>query len=426
MREDFLHYIWQYQAFDKQDLKTTVGAPIQVIHPGIFHTHVGPDFDEATLKIDSLSWSGPIEIHLRSSDWYLHKHSKDTAYDKVILHVVWEDDRPVSRQDGSPIPTLELRGRVDLRLQHNHQSLVESLREIPCEEQIGKVREISLLSMKDKALMHRMEEKAAWMQEVYQRSKGDWDEVAYQGMARAFGFRVNRDAMWEVSRQLPLKLVLKHRYNTSQLEALLLGTAGFLQDEDQVDPYFQIVQQEWQFLAHKYQLSPPNPPLPWRLGRLRPANMPYRRLAQFGALLSAEGRLFAMLKEVTSLKELLARLSISPSPYWKSHHAFGKKSGRSFGKLGKSSVVGVIINTVVPILIAYGKTHHDQSFVDKGIELLQHLPPEDNAIVRRWKHRGVTASSAFDSQALIGQFHAFCTPKKCLSCPVGVSLLKHG
>jgi len=426
VREDFLHYVWQYRAFDFDGLATTAGAPVTVQHPGIYNTDAGPDFMEAQVLIDTAEWHGPVEIHLKASDWYAHHHQEDTAYDKVILHVVWEADRPVTRSDGSEIPTLVLADRVALDLQHNYRNLAESLGAIPCADQLAHVKEVTRLQMLDKALMQRLEKKTRWMQEVYDTHQGDWDVVAYQAMVRAFGFKVNRDPMWEVSRRLPLKLVLKHQSRIDQLEALFFGVAGFLEDKHQTDPYYQILRKEWAFLSHKYQLEPPNPPLPWKMGKIRPANLPPRRLGQLAALLGKEGRLFAMLKEVSSLKELTDRLDVVSSQYWQRHHGFGKLTARPSRGLGKASIQSLVINTVVPLLVAYGKHQNNPQFVEKGVALLQHLPAEDNTVVRRWAQAGLSVNHAFDSQALIGQFEGFCSPRRCLSCPVGISLVRNG
>lgn len=427
MREDFLHYVWRHQAFSRERLQTEEGETLSVLAMGQLNAGAGPDFLEARLMLDDIEWHGPVEIHLKSSDWYAHKHQSDPAYEEVILHVVWEHDRPVTRANGKEIPVLVLAGRVDEALQQNYQVLMGNLGNLACADRWSTVREITQMQMQDQALLHRLETKADWMKEVYETNTQDWDVVAYQAVARAFGFRANRDPMWEVSRRLPLKLVLKHQHRLDQMEALVFGVAGLLTNRDQVDPYYQILQKEWQFLAHKYQLEAPNPPLPWRFGGVRPANQPHRRLAQFAALLVKEGRVFAMLREVNSLNELIGRLRVKTSPYWRQYYLFGKREARPGAEqLGLGSAHSIVINAVAPLLAAYGTWMKDPKFTEKAVELLQHIPAEDNAIIRRWTSLGVKVQSAFDTQALIGQYQAFCTPRRCLQCPVGVYLLRHG
>src|SRR5688500_481737 len=112
MNESFLHYIWQFQYFDKKDLCTSTGERITVLNPGFKNTHAGPDFYNAQLKLDAIEWAGSVEIHIYSSGWREHKHQEDQAYENVVLHVVWEENETIIRKDGTQLPTLELKQRV--------------------------------------------------------------------------------------------------------------------------------------------------------------------------------------------------------------------------------------------------------------------------------------------------------------------------
>lgn len=113
MTESFLHYIWQLQYFRKVDLQTSSGENLQVLAPGIRNSDSGPDFSGARIKIDNLEWRGSVEIHIHASGWIDHKHSSDEAYEIVILHVVWENDKPITRTDGTQMPTLELKDKLN-------------------------------------------------------------------------------------------------------------------------------------------------------------------------------------------------------------------------------------------------------------------------------------------------------------------------
>ena len=95
MKEEFLQFIWSFQLFKNQHLQTTQNQFVQIFNQGEWNKGSGPDFFNSKIKIDSLEWIGNVEIHLKSSDWYVHKHQNDKAYENVILHVVWEDDKPV-------------------------------------------------------------------------------------------------------------------------------------------------------------------------------------------------------------------------------------------------------------------------------------------------------------------------------------------
>lgn len=106
MNESFLHYLWQFQYFDKKELKTTTGETITIRKPGILNTDAGPDFSQASVIIDGIEWVGTVEVHIQSSGWYAHRHNNDKAYENVILHLVWEEDKPVLREDCTRLPTL--------------------------------------------------------------------------------------------------------------------------------------------------------------------------------------------------------------------------------------------------------------------------------------------------------------------------------
>ena len=92
MREDLLHYIWKNGKIPFAGLYTSRRKPLHIISLGIHNYNSGPDFFHAKLEIDGQLWAGNVEIHVKSSDWYVHQHDTDTNYDNVILHVVWEED----------------------------------------------------------------------------------------------------------------------------------------------------------------------------------------------------------------------------------------------------------------------------------------------------------------------------------------------
>jgi len=113
MTEKFLHYLWKMKLLPNHQLLTSAGEIIQIISAGDHNTDAGPDFLNARIKIDNTEWAGNVEIHLNSSDWHLHHHDADKAYDNIILHVVFENDSPILRTDGTVIPCLVIKRRFD-------------------------------------------------------------------------------------------------------------------------------------------------------------------------------------------------------------------------------------------------------------------------------------------------------------------------
>jgi len=421
--ESFLHYLWQFQYFDKRQLKTTSGELVQVLHPGIRNTHAGPDFSDARIKIDSLGWGGSVEIHITASGWMDHHHGDDAAYEKVILHVVWENDKPIIRSDGSPMPTLELKHRVDISLWNSFKKLLASTDSIPCASSWNRVSELVKLSMLDKVLVQRLEAKAGVVLSMLDENQNDWEETAYQLLCRNFGFKVNTDPFLRLAETVPIKILRKHINNTTQVEALLFGQAGFLEKAAN-DEYSNLLKREYSVLATKYSLEPKQlHQSQWRFLRLRPANFPTIRLAQLAALLIQNQSIFSSIIDTVSYEELYQRLAVKQSNYWQTHYQFGKPVAR-VPYLGKSSVQNVIINTAIPVLVAYGIRQDDQRYMERALDWLQHLPSEKNTIIRQWLELGLKVKTAFDSQALIELYNAYCLKRRCLECTIGTSLVK--
>ncbi|MCU0318186.1 MAG: DUF2851 family protein [Amoebophilaceae bacterium] len=425
MKEDFLYYVWKLQYFDKKNLITCRGDALSISDPGTRNVHAGPDFLKGSITINNVTWYGHIEMHINASDWYTHQHQTDKAYDNVILHVVWNYDRDIHRQDGTAIPTLVLKDRVAPQLHQQYQKLVLNKAFIPCANQLPHVAGITKTSMLEKALFQRLTNKNNLVYQLLEDNQSDWEETAYQFLAYNLGFKVNSSTFLELALSLPLKVLKKHTDNVLQLEALLLGQAGLLPDSKSVqDAYVEKLRQEYQYLVRKYQLKAGSiQESQWKFFQLRPANFPTIRIAQFAQLLHQHPSIFELLVNVPT-KMLYKELSIVQSSYWQKHYQFYKESERKITGLGKTSIEHVLINTTVPLLVAYGKTKDEQDYVDRAIAILQYLPAEYNAITRHWNDVGIKAKNAFDSQALIELFNNFCAKKQCLSCHIGASVMQ--
>jgi len=427
MKEDFLYYVWKLQYFDKKVLTTAQGETLRISLPGTRNDHAGPDFLNGRVIINNVTWHGHIEMHIKSSDWYAHQHQTDTAYDNVILHVVWHHNRDIQQRDGTIMPTLVLKDRVAPQLYLQYQKLVHNKAVILCGKYLPQVPDFLKASMLDKALFQRLTRKNNLVYQILADNKGGWEATAYQLMAYAFGFKVNSNAFLDLALHLPLKILMQHADNLLQLEALLLGQAGLLPEHDQEEGgYLTTLQQEHRHLAHKYQLKIGSiHTSQWKFFRLRPANFPTIRIAQFAQLLHQHPNIFDLLVN-TPIKLLYTELAITQSTYWRKHYRFAKKSNKEVPGLGKSSIEHILINTAVPLLVAYGKAKGKQDCIDRAIAILQYLPAEHNVITRHWEDVGMKAKNAFDSQALIELFNSFCTHKQCLACHIGTSIMQKG
>jgi hypothetical protein len=423
MTESFLHYIWQFQYFDRHDLSTTDGEVIRVFNPGIRNSNAGPDFSEARIRIGELEWRGTVELHIKASGWSDHRHGDDAAYENVVLHVVWENDKPILRSDGSRMPTLELKDRVDQAMWNSYRRLFTSAESIPCASSWTTVTDLTKLSMLDKVLVLRLEIKARSVLTMLGNNKGDWEETGYQLLVKNFGFKVNAEPFLRLGQSLPYRILQKHTDRPLQVEALLFGVAGFL-DKVKADEYSSLLVREYSVLGRKYNLERQQlHKSQWRFLRLRPANFPTVRLAQLASLLSGRRNLISAFLGISSSKELLQLLDVQQSEYWQHHYQFGKQAER-VPALGKASAQNIVINSIVPLLAAYSLAHDDQHYMDRAVELLQHIPAEKNIITRQWTTLGYKVGSAFDSQALIELYNSFCQKRRCLECMVGSSLIR--
>jgi hypothetical protein len=424
MEEAFLHFIWKFQAFNKTNLSTTAGEELNIIKQGVFNTDAGPDFLNAKVIIDGIEWFGHIEIHSKASDWYKHHHGKNPAYDNVILHVVFENDQPVNRKDNTWIPTLDLSQRLDFDLYGNYRSLVSSISPVPCSYKLPNVSDQVKISTLDKALIQRLESKGRLVIDLLKENNGDWDETAYQLLAKNFGFKINSEAFLDLSKAIPYKYLKKHSDQLLQVEAMLFGVGGFLKLNDS-DEYSDILKREYSFLRHKYQLEDRELNLSkWKFLRLRPANFPTIRIAQFAAAIASVKNLFSCLLEIKNFKEAEKLFSAKLSAYWQTHYNFNKKDAFTNDGIGDSSIENLIINTVCPILAAYRMETDGSKYLEQALALLENIRAENNRIVKLYNGNAFKIKTAFDSQAVIELHNNFCMPRKCLDCSIGTSIIK--
>jgi hypothetical protein len=422
MTEDFLIYIWRYQLY-APDLQTSEGQKVIVKNPGLRNTDAGPDFYNAMVRIGSTLWAGNVEVHVKSSDWHLHHHHKDEAYSNIILHVVFEHDKTIIDRNGNPIPTIELKGKIDNDRFSKYQYFVNNKNWIPCSQDINRLDQITLTSWLERILVERLERKSGAIEEIFVRSKNNWEESFYQVLAGNFGFKVNEQPFRMLAAMMPLQILKKHRDNSMQIEALLMGQAGLLKKEF-TDNYPARLKNEYNFLRQKYGLVPMEGHL-WKFMRLRPVNFPTIRISQFASLVSKHGSLFSEVIECDNVADLITIFNSHASDYWKNHYNFDVPSPVSSKKLGVTAVRIIIINTIVQFMYLYGTIRDKQKYRDNAIQLLLDLPAEKNTIIRGWEKVTIKAETALESQALLELKNKYCDLKRCLHCSIGLKLLNN-
>lgn len=419
--EDFLHYLWQFRLFEQRNLQTVSGEKVQVIHVGVHNQHAGPDFENSLIRIGDTLWAGNVEIHLQSSDWLRHKHQFDRGYDNVILHVVGCHDREIVRTDGTPIPVLDIGNRVPERLADNYFRLIECLDWIPCGNQLSKIEDIYLQTWLYRVEIERLESKSEQVIVLLNECKGSWDDSFHLALARNFGFKTNSIPFEMLARSLSRQLLGRYRNEPRKIEALLFGQSGLL--ERAKDDYPRDLHNEYTFLRKKHHLQPIDGYL-WKYMRLRPRNFPTVRLAQFAALMLRSDHLFSIILEEQRVEKIVNLFESLPvNEYWNTHNRFDAECIYSSSSLGEQALGNLLINTVTPFLMAYGRYAGSQEHIARSVDLLENVKPEINAVTDRFKKIGVSAASAFFSQSLIQLKKSYCDQKKCLSCGIGIKLL---
>jgi hypothetical protein len=422
MREDFLHFLWQTKRFDFSNLKTTSGEEIIIYHTGEPNVHAGPDFLNAKLQIGETVWAGNVEMHLRSSDWRLHQHSSDPAYESVILHVVFEEDEGVFRNSGERLPCLEMKKRIPPNLIQTYQVLLHNQYWIPCQHQLHAVTVVTKNLWLDRLLVERLEQKIQAIAVILSRNQNNWEETFYQVLARNFGVKINAEPFEMLAQATPLLTLTKHKNNLFQIEALLFGQAGLLEVDFEED-YPRQLKTEYQFLKTKFQLSP-IPMACWKFLRLRPPNFPTIRIAQFAALIFQSVHLFSKILKTESPAQIEQLFDLQLSDYWLTHYVFDKISKPREKSLGKNTVHLFVINTVAPFLFLYGKEHGDDALKDRAIQLLESVPAEQNHVIEKWRKLGLSPESAYQTQALLQLKNEYCDRQRCLKCAIGSAILK--
>ena len=420
MNEDYLHYVWKFQLFSNNNLKTIDNQTVSIVKQGNHNLNAGPDFTNAKIRIGNTLWAGNVEIHSKSSDWKRHNHQKDKAYNNVVLHVVHENDDEVMSENGNRIPEIALNDYLDQSLYQNYLSFINKNNWIACSNQLQDVDALKINNWLERLSIERLERKITDINGLLEKTNNDWEEVFYQFLCMNFGLKINQQPFLELAQKTPFKIFLKERNNELATEAVLLGQAGFL--EKSSDEYSEKLKKEYQYLKVKYGLKPIHSQ--WKFAKLRPTSFPTVRIAQLAAMLNKHQNLFSQILESRQIKELHSLFEVEPSSYWINHYLPGKTSVKKKKKIGKTSIDIIMINTIIPFLFIYGKKKGNDVFCERALEYLTELKPEQNSIIKKWSEIGIDISNARQSQALIELKNEYCSQKKCLNCSIGVSLIK--
>lgn len=421
MKEDFLHYLWKFKKFDTLNLKTFNGEDITIINIGQYLELAGPDFFNAQIVIGNQKWAGNVEIHLKSSDWYVHHHERDEAYENVILHVVWEHDTEIFRSNNTEIPVLEIKKYVDAVTIANYQSLIAPKSWIFCEKQLISIPQFIWNNWQERLFFERLERKSNPIIELLKLTNNDWETVLFCLLAKNFGLNTNGEIFLKIAQSIPFSVIRKESFEVENLEALLFGHSGLL-DIEKEDNYFKDLKFRYFYLLHKYQLEKKIVE-PVQFFKHRPDNFPTIRLSQLANLYHSQQNLFSKIITSTSVKAVYEIFEISVSNYWQYHYQFDKESPKKKKSLSKSFIDLIIINTIIPLQFAFAKSQ-GKEVSENLIHLLCEVAPENNAILDKFCSFGVKSKNAFETQSLLQLKNEYCNKSRCLECAIGAELMK--
>jgi hypothetical protein len=383
----------------------------------------GPDFFNAQVQIDGQLWAGNVEIHIKSSDWYVHRHEEDSNYDSVVLHVVWEDDASIFRKDGSQVPALPLKNYVSQELLKAYQNLFDKKKYtfINCEATLAEVDDFVVQNWLERLYFERLERKSEFVIDLLDKSKKNWEKVLFTLLLKNFGLKINGEAFMSLANALEFSVVRKVLSNTIQLESLFFGMSHLLKADTIVDVYYLKLKEEYSYLKRKFDLNDESVLSP-EFFKLRPPNFPTIRLSQLANLYSKHNSLFERVIHASDMKTLYAIFEGSASRYWDNHFTFGKLSKKSPKKNSKTFIDLLVINAILPLKFCYAR-YAGNDVNDEILHIISQINGEQNTIIANFKANGIEVENAKDSQAILQLYNEYCTQNKCLKCALGNFLL---
>jgi hypothetical protein len=422
MKEDFLHYLWKFKKFDTLNLKTSNQEEIIISNVGQYLELAGPDFFNAQITIGNQKWAGNVEIHVKSSDWYVHHHEKDASYENVILHVVWEHDSEIYRSNNTEIPVLELKNYVSTEIVNNYRKLLSPKSWIFCEKQLKELPQFTIANWQERLFFERLERKAKPIINLLETTSNDWEAVLFCLLAKNFGLNTNGEIFLKIAQSIPFSVIRKECFEVENLEALLFGFAGLL-DTEKEDAYFKDLKFRYFYLLHKYQIEKSCVELV-QFFKHRPDNFPTIRLSQLANLYHKQQNLFSKINDLNSLEAIYEIFGVSVASYWQTHYQFDKESPKKKKVLTKSFIDLIVLNTVIPLQFAYAKSKGEEISEDL-ISILNDMEPEKNSIMEKFSSFGLKSKNAFETQSLLQLKNEYCNKNKCLDCAIGTELLKN-
>jgi hypothetical protein len=424
--------VWQDILQNRANLKTVDNEPVRVIYPGRRNDDRGADFKDAIIGIKRGRSKGDIEIHVKTSNWWTHRHHLDPAYNRVILHVVYQHDtaRVIMLENGWTIPTLALRDYIGGNNNHHEVS------SMPCRG-IGYRGKAELIADQlDEAGETRFLARAESYRKMMMESGAG--QALYQGIMTALGYSKNKDAMANLSRLIllgKLEALASEKMSDNEYlarcQAHLMGAAGLLPSQrtgysptgNEMENWEVKPESIWSASNQSRQMSLND----WHFFKVRPSNYPVRRIAAMShlclryrqkGLLSGLEEKFKEIANADEMNSLEEALTVPPDSYWGCYLDFGTlSSGVPPALLGKERAADIIANVALPFFYVQGMPEDGK----RVLEIYRgYRASEENTLVKHMRQQlritSFLVNTARRQQGLIHIYKTFCLEGRCDRC----------
>lgn len=411
-----LNYIWKNRLLPRNGLHTVDGTSIEVVSYG----HKGGDdylFRDTMIRIGNEVQCGNVVLGRGIN-----------AEDKgIILHVTTEEcteNSHSSTHTSVPHLCIELPRGLEAEFARAEQQQ-ESL---PCDGTIGCMNSIDISGFLSRLAVERIEEKGNDIIHTFAECRNLWDDALFKTIARSFGFGIQSTVFGNWARTLDMNALGKHRDNLLQVEAIMFGQAGLL-DESSIphyylkealeSRYYKDISREYRFLKNKFGLKEIDH-REWSCG----STTPHVRIARLATLYSTKRIGISAIQACDTVDRYRNIIDTVPGGYWYNHTNFGSTETTGNCSMKQRQLDVVIINAVIPTLYIYGKHRNDSAVCNKAEDLLCHIKGEENSIVKKWKGKGITIECAADSQAVIQLEKKYCRTCNCTKCRIAYHYIK--
>lgn len=438
--------IWWDRLTGRTDLFTEDDEPVRIVYPGRLNDDHGADYRDAVIATGRELVRGDVELHVKSSSWWAHRHYQDPSYNRVILHVVFWDDvaRAAILQNGKTVPTLALHRFIgDISDESIDPVYPAVTYPMPCRN-VVRHRDMNFMgAILDTAGEERFLSRVAEFQAELSRTGAS--QSLYRGIMGALGYSKNKEAMLALAVRMPLqRLEEAVSENTTdaeylvQYQARLLGVAGLLPSQragsypadNCAGDWVNRLEEVWADCRETASMSPDD----WHFFKIRPGNLPTRRIAAVSYLLlgyRAEGLLAGLIDRlgeanvVTGYREMERALLVAAEGYWGAYLDFGLPGrGCLPALLGRGRAADIVVNVLLPFAAVWGRVSMRPELGVKACETYRHYPMlAENTLERHMvKQLGIgryLVSTARRQQGLLHIYKTFCSQGKCRDCPLG-------